>query len=138
MFSAGCPTQSLHTRQIGRFESLKSWRCQCTKAATTNVKDDTLDICGSNDRFRVWPEVFDGATVTHASLGCQASKLRWRFHPHAIELAVIEESLRDPYRVLPRPTLPQGSESRNCPHCQTTSVFKPFELFYRADSLPGF
>jgi endogenous inhibitor of DNA gyrase (YacG/DUF329 family) len=53
-----------------------------------------------------------------------------------IELAVIEESFRDPYRILPRPTIPQGREARTCPQCQTTSVFKPFELFYREDSAP--
>jgi endogenous inhibitor of DNA gyrase (YacG/DUF329 family) len=58
-------------------------------------------------------------------------------HTH-IEVGVIEESHRDPYGVLLRPTLPDGTEARTCPQCQTTSVFRPFELFYRADSLPEF
>jgi hypothetical protein len=48
--------------------------------------------------------------------------------------AVIEESLRDPYGVLPKPTIPQGSEHRTCPSCRTESMFRPFHLFYRDDS----
>lgn len=50
-----------------------------------------------------------------------------------IEPAVVQESLRDPFHVLPRPTIPQKTEGRTCPHCRKKSVFKPFELFYRQD-----
>jgi hypothetical protein len=46
----------------------------------------------------------------------------------------IEESYRDPYRILPRPSFPKGSETRTCPKCGTESVFKPFHLFYRDDA----
>jgi len=46
----------------------------------------------------------------------------------------VEESLRDPYHILPKPTIPQESEARTCPNCRTESVFKPFHLFYRDDA----
>ena len=49
--------------------------------------------------------------------------------------AVIEEFHRDPYRVVPKPTISQENEKRACPRCKTESVFKPFQLFYRDDSL---
>jgi endogenous inhibitor of DNA gyrase (YacG/DUF329 family) len=51
-----------------------------------------------------------------------------------IELAVVEESHRDPYGILSKPEIPQGGEKRSCPNCETESVFKPFQLFYRDDS----
>lgn len=51
-----------------------------------------------------------------------------------IEPTILAESLRDPFRVLPKPTIPQDSAAKTCPDCHTTSVFKPFELFYRNDS----
>jgi endogenous inhibitor of DNA gyrase (YacG/DUF329 family) len=48
-----------------------------------------------------------------------------------IEPAMIEQSRRDPYGVLPRP---QSSETRTCPGCKTESTFLPHHLlFYRED-----
>jgi hypothetical protein len=51
-----------------------------------------------------------------------------------IELAVIEEAHRDPFRVLPRPTFAQEAERHTCPGCKQESVFQPSHLFYRDDT----
>ena len=51
-----------------------------------------------------------------------------------IEARVVEEYYRDPFKILPRPSIPQESEHRTCPNCQTESVFRPFQLFYREDT----
>jgi hypothetical protein len=51
-----------------------------------------------------------------------------------IELAVVEEAHRDPYRVLPRPTFAPDGENHTCPGCKTESVFQRQQLFYRADT----
>ena len=45
-----------------------------------------------------------------------------------IDRTVLEQSYRDPFGVLPRPS----GEKRTCPHCNTESVFEA--LFYREDA----
>ncbi len=51
-----------------------------------------------------------------------------------IEASVVEEYYRDPFKILPRPTIPLESGLRTCPNCHTESVFRPFQLFYRDDT----
>ena len=51
-----------------------------------------------------------------------------------IEPSVVEQSLLDPFRIVPRPELPQEKQKRSCPKCRTESVFRPFDLFYRDSS----
>jgi hypothetical protein len=51
-----------------------------------------------------------------------------------IELAVIEEAHRDPYRVLPRPMFAQETENRTCPGCKQESVFQRHHMFYCDDT----
>jgi endogenous inhibitor of DNA gyrase (YacG/DUF329 family) len=54
--------------------------------------------------------------------------------PHSqIDTEMIEQALRDPFHILPRPDFPAEGERRSCPSCKTESVFKPFELFYSDD-----
>lgn len=50
-----------------------------------------------------------------------------------IEQAILEQAYRDPYRVVPRPTLPERGDKRTCPHCKIESTYLPFHLFYRED-----
>ena len=51
-----------------------------------------------------------------------------------IELSVIEEAWRDPFRVLPKPTFATGGENHICPGCKIESVFQRQQLFYREDT----
>jgi uncharacterized protein YbaR (Trm112 family) len=54
--------------------------------------------------------------------------------PHSeIGTEMIERSLRDPFRILPRPEFAPEGEKRSCPSCKTESVFRPFQLFYSED-----
>jgi len=50
-----------------------------------------------------------------------------------IERAILEQAYRDPYRVVPRPTLPDRGDNRTCPNCKIESAYLPFHLFYRQD-----
>jgi len=51
--------------------------------------------------------------------------------PHsAIDAKMIEQSFRDPFRILPRPEFSPEGEQRTCPNCKKDSVFRPFQLFY--------
>jgi endogenous inhibitor of DNA gyrase (YacG/DUF329 family) len=53
-----------------------------------------------------------------------------------IEPEIVEEGFHDPFGILPKPTITEENEKRLCPHCQTQSVFKPFQLFYCEDGDP--
>jgi hypothetical protein len=48
-----------------------------------------------------------------------------------IETALIEEAMRDPFRVIRRPT---DRTVRACIHCGTESVSEPREMFYMPDA----
>jgi hypothetical protein len=43
---------------------------------------------------------------------------------------MIEQSFRDPFRILPRPEFSPEGEQRTGPNCKKESVFRPFQLFY--------
>jgi hypothetical protein len=45
---------------------------------------------------------------------------------------VLEESYRDPFRVVPRPIF--SEESYPCPHCNVESAYQSFGLIYDEDN----
>src|SRR5579862_8744093 len=49
----------------------------------------------------------------------------------AIEASLIEQALRDPFRIIPRPQI-QADEKRACPQCKKESVYIRSQLLYRA------
>jgi hypothetical protein len=64
-------------------------------------------------------------------------KCSFKFSHSSIASEILEQAHRDPFRVVPRPTMPTEGESRQCPSCKKDSVFKPFELFYIDDRARG-
>jgi endogenous inhibitor of DNA gyrase (YacG/DUF329 family) len=50
----------------------------------------------------------------------------------AIEASSIEQALRDPFHILPRPQILRANEVRTCPRCQKESVYVRSQLLYRA------
>jgi hypothetical protein len=60
-------------------------------------------------------------------------KCSHKFLHSKIGADLIEQSLRDPFRIVPRPVFSQKGEKRSCPNCKTESVFRPFQLFYSED-----
>ena len=60
-------------------------------------------------------------------------KCSFKFPHSTIASEAIEQAYRDPFRVVPRPTIPADGEKRPCPSCKKDSVFRPFELFYIDD-----
>ena len=51
-----------------------------------------------------------------------------------IEAAVLDEAYRDPFRIIPKPTMPQEGDKRSCPQCNTESQFQTHHLLYCDDS----
>jgi hypothetical protein len=60
-------------------------------------------------------------------------KCSFKFPHSTIASEVLEQAHRDPFRVVPRPTMPAEGQKRRCPSCKKDSVFRPFELFYIDD-----
>ncbi len=63
----------------------------------------------------------------------QCPKCKKNFVHTRIEPEIIESAFRDPFGILPKPTITEGNEKRFCPGCHTQSVFKPLHLFYCDD-----
>ena len=76
--------------------------------------------------------LFQAGSMPYWMLKCP--KCSRAFVHTKIELAVIEEAQRDPFRILPRPTFAQEVENHTCPGCKTESVFQRQQLFYRDDT----
>jgi hypothetical protein len=55
-----------------------------------------------------------------------------RFTHSNIEPIAIEQSYRDPFRVVARPKFPNG-EKIACPSCKVESEYKAYELIYSGD-----
>jgi hypothetical protein len=49
---------------------------------------------------------------------------------------VVEESYRDPFKVVARPKFTDG-ESIQCPNCKAASVYQSFDLIYSGDGSGG-
>jgi hypothetical protein len=56
----------------------------------------------------------------------------YRFTHSNVEPRAVEESYRDPFRVVARPKFPDG-ETLTCPNCKGESVYEAFELIYDAE-----
>ena len=54
-------------------------------------------------------------------------KCSFKFSHSSIASEILEQAHRDPFRVVPRPTMPTEGESRQCPSCKKDSVFKPLD-----------
>lgn len=50
-----------------------------------------------------------------------------------IEASVVTEARRDPFHVLPKPTMPKEGDKRACPKCSKESVYHPAHLSYREE-----
>jgi RNA polymerase subunit RPABC4/transcription elongation factor Spt4 len=50
-----------------------------------------------------------------------------------IDTAIVEQALRDPFRILQRPTFAVGGETQTCPVCKSESVYQRYNLFYLED-----
>jgi hypothetical protein len=51
-----------------------------------------------------------------------------------IETPIIQLALRDPFGIVPKPTVANAGETRQCPSCHVESRFHRHELFYRQDA----
>lgn len=49
-----------------------------------------------------------------------------------IEAGLIEQALRDPFQILPRPQILRADEKRTCPNCKKESAYARSKLLYRA------
>jgi hypothetical protein len=56
----------------------------------------------------------------------------YRFTHSNIEPTTIEDSYRDPFRIVARPKFPNG-EKLACPNCNVESEYHAFELIYSGD-----
>ena len=60
---------------------------------------------------------------------------RHTFTHTEIEPSIIEQSRRDPFKILTEPKIPQTGGTRTCPNCKKESFYQAFQLFYRENGL---
>jgi len=53
-----------------------------------------------------------------------------KFTHTEIPKEAINQAWRDPFGILPKPTIPAAGEKRSCPNCENESVYHPFNLVY--------
>jgi uncharacterized protein (DUF2225 family) len=53
-----------------------------------------------------------------------------KFAHTEIPTEAINQAWRDPFGILPKPTIPDAGDKRSCPNCKNESVYHPFNLVY--------
>lgn len=55
-----------------------------------------------------------------------------QFEHSKVDPAIVEQALRDPFKIVPKPTFTNG-ETKRCPGCSNESLYRAFELIYYGD-----
>jgi hypothetical protein len=59
-------------------------------------------------------------------------ELQLQIHSSNIEPTTIEQSYRDPFRIVARPKFPDG-ERIACPNCKVESEYQEYQLIYSGE-----
>jgi hypothetical protein len=55
-----------------------------------------------------------------------------RFEHSKVDSDIVEQGLRDPFKIVPKPKFTNG-ETKRCPGCGKDSLYRAYELIYYGD-----